>query len=80
MYGARPLKRVIQRSLLNPMSTLILDGSLVDGHVVSVDVDPIDPESLKITCREKLPDEPENHERDLAESSDDDETECNNDN
>ena len=37
-YGARPLKRVIQRSLQNPLATLILDGKVKDGETVRVAV------------------------------------------
>lgn len=37
-YGARPLKRVIQKSLLNPMATKMIDGSILDGNAVTVDV------------------------------------------
>ncbi|HEY1721368.1 MAG TPA: ATP-dependent chaperone ClpB [Magnetospirillaceae bacterium] len=36
IYGARPLKRVIQRSLQNPLATLLLEGKLEDGHTVTV--------------------------------------------
>jgi ATP-dependent Clp protease ATP-binding subunit ClpB len=39
VYGARPLKRVIQRSLQNPLATMILDGSIKDGDTVEVSVD-----------------------------------------
>ena len=35
-YGARPLKRAIQRSLQNPLATLILDGKVKDGETVRV--------------------------------------------
>lgn len=35
-YGARPLKRVIQRELQNPLATLILEGKLHDGETVHV--------------------------------------------
>ena len=35
-YGARPLKRVIQRSLQNPMASMILDGSIREGETVHV--------------------------------------------
>jgi len=35
-YGARPLKRVIQRELENPLSVAILEGKVVDGGVVKV--------------------------------------------
>jgi ATP-dependent Clp protease ATP-binding subunit ClpB len=36
VYGARPLKRVIQRSLQNPLAELILKGEVRDGDTVSV--------------------------------------------
>jgi ATP-dependent Clp protease ATP-binding subunit ClpB len=36
VYGARPLKRVIQRSLQNPMATSILEGRIKDGDRVQV--------------------------------------------
>ena len=35
-YGARPLKRVIQRTLQNPLAGLILDGSIKEGDTVHV--------------------------------------------
>jgi ATP-dependent Clp protease ATP-binding subunit ClpB len=38
VYGARPLKRVIQRSLQNPLATMILEGSIHDGQPVDVTV------------------------------------------
>ncbi|MGY9005375.1 MAG: ATP-dependent chaperone ClpB [Alphaproteobacteria bacterium] len=36
VYGARPLKRVIQKSLQNPLANLILDGTVADGETVKV--------------------------------------------
>ncbi|MCR9212957.1 MAG: ATP-dependent chaperone ClpB [Proteobacteria bacterium] len=36
VYGARPLKRVIQRSLQNPLASLILEGDIVDGAKVKI--------------------------------------------
>ena len=36
VYGARPLKRVIQRSLQNPLAGLILEGGVKDGETVQV--------------------------------------------
>lgn len=36
VYGARPLKRIIQRALQNPLAEFILDGSIKDGDVVTV--------------------------------------------
>jgi ATP-dependent Clp protease ATP-binding subunit ClpB len=36
VYGARPLKRVIQRELQNPLAQLILEGTVPDGSTVHV--------------------------------------------
>ena len=36
VYGARPLKRVIQRSLQNVLAGYILDGSVKDGETIRV--------------------------------------------
>ncbi|HUC62568.1 MAG TPA: ATP-dependent chaperone ClpB [Alphaproteobacteria bacterium] len=38
VYGARPLKRVIQKSLQNPLASLILEGKIADGETVRVSV------------------------------------------
>jgi ATP-dependent Clp protease ATP-binding subunit ClpB len=35
-YGARPLKRVIQRSLQNPLATMLLEGTIREGETVHV--------------------------------------------
>jgi ATP-dependent Clp protease ATP-binding subunit ClpB len=40
VYGARPLKRVIQRSLQNVLAGFILDGSVMDGETVRVSAGP----------------------------------------
>ncbi len=36
VYGARPLRRVIQRALQNPLAGLILEGKILDGEEVKV--------------------------------------------
>jgi ATP-dependent Clp protease ATP-binding subunit ClpB len=36
VYGARPLKRVIQRSLQNELASKLLEGALVEGECVAV--------------------------------------------
>jgi ATP-dependent Clp protease ATP-binding subunit ClpB len=36
VYGARPLKRVIQRQLQNPLASMLLSGALKDGDTVRV--------------------------------------------
>jgi len=38
-YGARPLKRAIQRSVQDPLAMKILDGEVLLGDHVTVDVD-----------------------------------------
>lgn len=35
-YGARPLKRVLNRDILNPLSRLVLEGTVKDGDIVYV--------------------------------------------
>jgi len=35
-YGARPLKRVIQRSLQDPLAEMILSGEVKDGDKVAI--------------------------------------------
>ena len=36
VYGARPLKRVIQRRLQDPLAQLLLEGKIADGAKVKV--------------------------------------------
>ena len=40
VYGARPLKRVIQRTLQDPLAELILSGTVLDGATVPVSAGP----------------------------------------
>jgi ATP-dependent Clp protease ATP-binding subunit ClpB len=37
VYGARPLKRTIQKNLQDPLARLILEGRIQDGDTVEVD-------------------------------------------
>jgi len=39
-YGARPLKRVIQQRIENPIATKILAGEYSEGDTISIDADP----------------------------------------
>ncbi len=39
VYGARPIKRVIQRKIENPLAMQILEGKFKEGAVVKVDAD-----------------------------------------
>jgi len=36
VYGARPLKRIIQRALQNPLAGMILEGKVKDGDTITV--------------------------------------------
>ena len=38
VYGARPLKRVFQRQLQNPLAKMLLSGTIKDGDTVEVSV------------------------------------------
>jgi ATP-dependent Clp protease ATP-binding subunit ClpB len=37
-YGARPLKRTIQRRVLDPLALRVLEGEFVEGDAITVDV------------------------------------------
>jgi ATP-dependent Clp protease ATP-binding subunit ClpB len=50
-YGARPLKRVIQREIETPLGRLLLKGEIHDGHTVLVDHDRAR-DGLKFTVKE----------------------------
>jgi ATP-dependent Clp protease ATP-binding subunit ClpB len=41
VYGARPLKRVIQKELQNPLATQILEGKIQDGDTVKATASPL---------------------------------------
>ncbi len=36
-YGARPLKRVIQKKILNELSKIILEGAVIQGNTIMID-------------------------------------------
>jgi ATP-dependent Clp protease ATP-binding subunit ClpB len=38
-YGARPLKRTIQRKVLDPLALRVLQGAFLDGDTIAVDLD-----------------------------------------
>ena len=40
VYGARPLKRVIQRNVQDPLADLLLEGAIMDGETVPVSAGP----------------------------------------
>jgi ATP-dependent Clp protease ATP-binding subunit ClpB len=39
VYGARPLKRTIQRIILNPLSTKLLEGEFTEGDTVEINIE-----------------------------------------
>jgi ATP-dependent Clp protease ATP-binding subunit ClpB len=39
VYGARPLKRVIQKELQDPLARLLLEGRIADGEIIHVGVE-----------------------------------------
>ncbi|HEX5512137.1 MAG TPA: ATP-dependent chaperone ClpB [Actinomycetales bacterium] len=39
-YGARPLRRLVQTSIGDPLARMLLAGEVLDGGAVTVDVDP----------------------------------------
>jgi ATP-dependent Clp protease ATP-binding subunit ClpB len=39
-YGARPLKRAIQKEIENPLARRIVGGEIRDGQVIRIDADP----------------------------------------
>ena len=38
-YGARPLKRVIQKALQDPLAEMILSGAIADGSTLTISAD-----------------------------------------
>ena len=46
VFGARPLKRIIQREIANRLAEAILAGRVQDGEVVEIDIDAEDADTL----------------------------------
>jgi ATP-dependent Clp protease ATP-binding subunit ClpB len=55
-YGARPLKRVIQRSIIDPMASQVIQGEIRDGDHMLVDAEG---DELTFAVTEPAPAEPE---------------------
>jgi ATP-dependent Clp protease ATP-binding subunit ClpB len=51
LYGARPLKRTIQRQVLDPLALRVLEGDFAEGDVVTVDTGA---DGLRFTKREMV--------------------------
>ena len=39
VYGARPLKRVLQKQILDPLALQLLEGAFVEGDRIVIDQD-----------------------------------------
>jgi ATP-dependent Clp protease ATP-binding subunit ClpB len=50
-FGARPLKRVIQRLVLDELATKVLAGEVPDGATVEADFDPDHPQRIAFTVK-----------------------------
>ncbi len=50
-FGARPLKRVLQRKVINALATELLKGNVREGDHVVVDVDPKNPDELRLAAK-----------------------------
>jgi ATP-dependent Clp protease ATP-binding subunit ClpB len=61
VYGARPLKRVIQRELQNPLALQILEGKIQDGDTVRVTASPLGLLIQPPLRQERLEDKDESH-------------------
>ncbi|GGM08266.1 ATP-dependent chaperone ClpB [Nakamurella endophytica] len=48
LYGARPLRRLIQSAIGDPLARELLSGRVRDGDTVRVDVSDVDPASLTV--------------------------------
>ena len=48
VFGARPLKRVIQREIADPLARALLDGRYAEGSVVRIDVPSPDATALTL--------------------------------
>jgi ATP-dependent Clp protease ATP-binding subunit ClpB len=51
IYGARPLKRTIQRRVLDPLAIRVLEGQFVEGDIITIDADA---DSLKFEKQESV--------------------------
>ncbi|HEX4021844.1 MAG TPA: ATP-dependent chaperone ClpB [Acidobacteriaceae bacterium] len=52
-YGARPLKRAIQRLIQDPLAIKILDGEILHGDHVLLDADPLN-ERLQVNVKDRV--------------------------
>jgi ATP-dependent Clp protease ATP-binding subunit ClpB len=57
-YGARPLRRTVQRLVQDPLAMRILDGTVLPGELVRVDIDP-NSDAMRFERVEQTAQEPE---------------------
>ncbi len=53
-YGARPLRRVIQKAIGNPLALLLLRGEVVDGSTVEISATDNKAEALSLLTKQVL--------------------------
>jgi len=53
LLGARPLKRAMNRYILNPMSVALIKGDIQEDQLVTIDLDPSRPDQLQFTGQPK---------------------------
>ncbi len=51
IYGARPLKRVIQQALQNPLADKLLGGTIHDGETIKIGLEPVDKKAANMPPR-----------------------------
>lgn len=51
IYGARPLKRVIQQALQNPLAERLLSGTIHDGETIRIGLEPVDKKAAALPPR-----------------------------
>ena len=49
LYGARPLRRLVQSAIGDQLARALLSGTIRDGEAVAVDVSDVDPARLEVT-------------------------------
>jgi ATP-dependent Clp protease ATP-binding subunit ClpB len=54
LYGARPLRRLIQSAIGDRLARELLAGHIVDGQTVRVDVADDDPSALTVSAQEPV--------------------------
>ena len=64
LYGARNLKRALERQLVVPLANLLASGQLASGEFLTVDVDPV--EARLLFCKPKKALQLESHQESVS--------------